>query len=65
MMRVVILAGGMGTRLQEETDTIPKPMVRIGERADDMPENGLVADPHHWLGYRVCFLLQACSHPAS
>lgn len=31
-MRVVILAGGLGTRLQEETDIRPKPMVLIGER---------------------------------
>lgn len=31
-MRVVILAGGFGTRLQEETETRPKPMVQIGER---------------------------------
>ncbi len=29
-MQVVILAGGFGTRLSEETDAIPKPMVRIG-----------------------------------
>jgi NDP-sugar pyrophosphorylase family protein len=26
-MQVVILAGGMGSRLSEETDKIPKPMV--------------------------------------
>ncbi len=31
-MRVVILAGGLGTRLAEETDRIPKPMVTIGSR---------------------------------
>jgi glucose-1-phosphate cytidylyltransferase len=31
-MKVVILAGGHGTRLSEETRRIPKPMVRIGER---------------------------------
>jgi len=29
-LQVVILAGGYGTRLSEETDMIPKPMVRIG-----------------------------------
>jgi glucose-1-phosphate cytidylyltransferase len=29
-MKVVILAGGFGTRLSEETDTKPKPMIEIG-----------------------------------
>ena len=31
-MKVVILAGGVGTRLSEETDLKPKPMVEIGGR---------------------------------
>jgi glucose-1-phosphate cytidylyltransferase len=29
-MKVIILAGGYGTRLSEETDRLPKPMVEIG-----------------------------------
>jgi len=29
-MKVVILAGGMGTRISEETSVIPKPMIEIG-----------------------------------
>lgn len=31
-MKVLILAGGLGTRISEETHSKPKPMVRIGDR---------------------------------
>ena len=31
-MKVVVLAGGMGTRLAEETEVRPKPMIEIGGR---------------------------------
>lgn len=31
-MKVIILCGGMGTRLKEETEFKPKPMVKIGAR---------------------------------
>ncbi len=30
-MKVVILAGGFGTRISEYTDSIPKPMIKIGD----------------------------------
>lgn len=32
MMKVVILAGGMGTRISEESQLKPKPMIEIGEK---------------------------------
>ena len=30
-MKVIILAGGLGTRLSEYTSSIPKPMIKIGK----------------------------------
>ena len=29
-MKVILLAGGFGTRISEYTDTIPKPMIEVG-----------------------------------
>ena len=29
-MKVILLAGGFGTRLSEYTESLPKPMIRIG-----------------------------------
>ena len=31
-MKVIILAGGFGSRLSEYTESIPKPMVKIGNK---------------------------------
>ena len=31
-MKVVILAGGFGTRISEESHLKPKPMIEIGEK---------------------------------
>ena len=44
-MKVVILAGGLGTRLGEYTHSIPKPMVKIG------PYPIIVHIMNHYLRY--------------
>ena len=31
-MKVVLFCGGLGTRLREHSDTIPKPLVNVGFR---------------------------------
>lgn len=31
-MKVIILEGGKGTRISEETDIIPKPLIEIGAK---------------------------------
>jgi glucose-1-phosphate cytidylyltransferase len=47
-MKVGILAGGFGTRLAEETEIRPKPMVEIG----DMPMLWHIMMHYHHYGYR-------------
>ncbi len=36
-MKVIILCGGQGTRLREETEFKPKPMVMVGGRPISCP----------------------------
>ncbi len=35
-MKAVILAGGLGTRIAEETSSRPKPMVEIGGKHENV-----------------------------
>lgn len=51
-MKVVILCGGMGTRLREETELKPKPMVEIG----DMPILWHIMKTYANYGYREFIL---------
>ena len=60
-MRVVILAGGYGTRLQEETALRPKPMVEIGGQPIlwhimKQYHRHAMSDFHIALGYRGDFI---------
>lgn len=52
-MNVVILAGGMGTRLSEETNLIPKPMSLIG----DMPIIYHIMQNFRYYGFRNFIIL--------
>ncbi|OQW96582.1 MAG: glucose-1-phosphate cytidylyltransferase [Desulfobacteraceae bacterium A6] len=47
-MKVVILCGGLGTRLREETEFRPKPMVNIGSR----PILWHIMKYYSWFGYQ-------------
>ena len=49
-MKVVILAGGLGTRLSEETYLKPKPMVEIG----DMPIIYHIMKHYMKFGFHIC-----------
>ena len=52
-MKIVILAGGFGTRLSEYTDKIPKPMVPINNKPI------LVHIMEHYFRYGFRFLYRS------
>ena len=52
-MKVVILAGGLGTRLSEETSLIPKPMVQIG----NLPIIVHIMRHYYFYGYKEFVIL--------
>ena len=41
-MKVVLFCGGLGTRLREHSDTIPKPLVNVGYPADHLAPDALL-----------------------
>ena len=56
-MKVVLFCGGLGTRLREHSDTIPKPLVNVGYPADHLAPDALLRalrphGLHPRLGYR-------------
>jgi len=51
-MKVVILAGGAGTRLSEETEVRPKPMVEIGNR----PILWHIMQHYAWYGFKEFYV---------
>ena len=53
-MKVVILAGGLGTRISEETATRPKPMIEIGERPDSVAHHEDVLGHHGFNEFVIC-----------
>ena len=51
-MKVVILAGGFGTRISEYTKTIPKPMIKIKKR----PILRLIIDHYKRYGFKDFYI---------
>ena len=41
-MKVVILAGGFGTRISEESHLKPKPMIEIGGKTDPLAHHEIL-----------------------
>lgn len=46
-MKAVLLAGGLGTRISEETSLRPKPMVEIGGKANSLAHNEVLLGSWH------------------
>jgi len=44
-MKVVLFCGGLGTRLREYSESIPKPMVEIGYRPNVPEQTGIRRGP--------------------
>ena len=57
-MRVVLLAGGYGTRISEESQFKPKPMIEIG----GMPILWHIMKEYAYYGYSYIRALQAACH---
>ena len=53
-MKVIILAGGIGTRLAEETSIKPKPMIEIG----GFPILWHIMKIYSHYGFNICFSLR-------
>ena len=53
-MKVLILAGGFGTRISEYTDSIPKPMIEIG----NLPILLHIMDTFSFYGHKDYFFLK-------
>ncbi|GAA7257566.1 nucleotidyltransferase family protein [Helicobacter pylori] len=49
---IVIMAGGLGTRLKPLTDTLPKPMLKVGSK----PILQIILERFHQQGFRNIFL---------
>tara|TARA_B110000967_G_scaffold187361_1_gene209232 strand:- start:282 stop:983 length:702 start_codon:yes stop_codon:yes gene_type:complete len=51
-MKTIILCGGKGTRLGEETQTIPKPMVKVGNK----PILSHIINTYNFYGFKEFFI---------
>jgi glucose-1-phosphate cytidylyltransferase len=57
-MKVILLAGGLGTRLAEETKKIPKPLIRIGR----LPILVHIMNIYSYYGYKEFIICSGFKH---